>query len=214
MLAGESGIRAIQSFDVASLPAKIAGQVPAGTKADGGLDINEWIPVKDPRRWTGSSSSPWSRRPRRWPIRAGCPRSEEDRCRTGVMIGSGIGGLETIQRRRCWSCRARLKPHLALLHPVRADQPRLRPGLDPLRLQGTEPFGRDRLRHRRRMRIGDAARLIALGDADVMVAGGAEAAVWRTGHGRVLRGARAVDRISTTRPRRPPAPGTRTATAS
>ncbi len=50
MLAGHSGIGAIQSFDTTTLPAKIAGQIPAGVKADGGLDINEWIPVKDQKK--------------------------------------------------------------------------------------------------------------------------------------------------------------------
>ena len=50
LLAGESGIGAIQSFDVADLPAKIAGQIPQGTKADGRLDLNEWMPAKDQRK--------------------------------------------------------------------------------------------------------------------------------------------------------------------
>ena len=50
MLAGESGIGSIQSFDVSSLPAKIAGQIPAGAKADGRLDLSEWIPIKDQKK--------------------------------------------------------------------------------------------------------------------------------------------------------------------
>ena len=47
LINGESGIGAIQAFDTKDLPCKVAGQVPAGVKADGGLDIAEWIPVKD-----------------------------------------------------------------------------------------------------------------------------------------------------------------------
>src|SRR6185312_10804033 len=50
LINGESGITAIQSFDVKDLPAKIAGQIPRGTRADGGLDIGEWIPVKDQKK--------------------------------------------------------------------------------------------------------------------------------------------------------------------
>ncbi len=50
LLNSESGISAIQSFDVKDLPSKIAGQVPRGTKADGCLDISEWIPVKDQKK--------------------------------------------------------------------------------------------------------------------------------------------------------------------
>ncbi len=47
LINGESGIAAIQSFDTTELPAKIAGQVPAGCAAEGGLDLAEWIPVKE-----------------------------------------------------------------------------------------------------------------------------------------------------------------------
>ncbi len=47
LINGKSGITAIQSFDTTELTAKIAGQVPAGTSAEGGLDLSEWIPVKE-----------------------------------------------------------------------------------------------------------------------------------------------------------------------
>ena len=50
LIAGESGISAIQSFDVSDLPAKVAGEVPAGVRAEGGLDLAEWIPVKDMKK--------------------------------------------------------------------------------------------------------------------------------------------------------------------
>ena len=50
LIDGESGICAIQAFDVKDLPCKIAGQVPAGAKAERGLDIAEWIPVKDQQK--------------------------------------------------------------------------------------------------------------------------------------------------------------------
>ena len=47
LIDGESGIGAIQAFDTKDLPCKVAGQVPAGVKAEHGLDLAEWIPVKD-----------------------------------------------------------------------------------------------------------------------------------------------------------------------
>ncbi|HET9147660.1 MAG TPA: beta-ketoacyl synthase N-terminal-like domain-containing protein, partial [Acetobacteraceae bacterium] len=96
LINGESGITAIQSFDTSELSAKIAGQVPSGMRAEGGLDLSEWIPVKDLKKMDrfihlglvaaiqAVEDSGWT------------PESEEDRCATGVMIGSGIGGLQTI----------------------------------------------------------------------------------------------------------------------
>ncbi len=50
LIDSESGIGAIQSFDAKDLPCKVAGQLPHGTKADGNLDIAEWIPVKDQKK--------------------------------------------------------------------------------------------------------------------------------------------------------------------
>ena len=89
LLAGESGIGAIQAFDVKDLPAKIAGQVPVGTRADGKLDMAEWVPVKDQRKMDrfiqlalvaaseAVEDSGWT------------PADEDGRCATGVLIGSG-----------------------------------------------------------------------------------------------------------------------------
>jgi 3-oxoacyl-[acyl-carrier-protein] synthase II len=96
LINGESGITAIQSFDTKDLPCKVGGVVPVGTRADGRLDIAEWIPVKDVKKMDrfihlalvaateAVEDSGW------------LPEAEEDRCATGVMIGSGIGGVETI----------------------------------------------------------------------------------------------------------------------
>ena len=50
LIEGESGINAIQSFDTSDLPTKIAGQVPPGTRETGGLDVGEWVSVKDQKK--------------------------------------------------------------------------------------------------------------------------------------------------------------------
>ncbi|MBW8270898.1 beta-ketoacyl-ACP synthase II [Caldovatus aquaticus] len=180
LLAGESGISAIQSFDVSALPAKIAGQVPAGSRAEGKLDINEWIPVKDQKKMDrfiqlamvaaeeAVEDSGWR------------PESEEDRCATGVLIGSGIGGLPTI--------------YDASLQVAAGKAKRISPFFIPSALinlasgQVSIRYGFKGPNHSVVTAcatgvhaLGDAARLIALGDADVMIAGGAEAAVCEIG---------------------------------
>ena len=50
LIASELGIGAIQSFDTSELACKVAGQVPVGVKAEGNLDLAEWIPVKDVKK--------------------------------------------------------------------------------------------------------------------------------------------------------------------
>ena len=176
LIEGRSGIRAIQSFDVSDSPAKVAGQVPPGTRATGGLDLAEWIPVKDLKKMDrfihlavvaaieAVEDSGW------------LPQEEEDQCATGVMIGSGIGGLHTIYEASI------------LVHEGRGR--RLSPFFIPASLINLAS-GHVSIRYGFKgpnhsvvtacatgvHAIGDAARLIMLGDADVMVAGGAEAAV-------------------------------------
>jgi 3-oxoacyl-[acyl-carrier-protein] synthase II len=180
LIAGESGISAIQSFDTKDLPARIAGQVPQGSRADGKLDLGEWIPVKDQRKMDrfiqfalvaaaeAVEDSGWQ------------PQSEEERCATGVMIGSGIGGLSTIYEgaQLVASGRARrLSPffipsaliNLASGH-VSINYGFKGPNHSAVTACATGVHA-----------IGDAARLIAMGDAEVMVAGGAESGVSEIG---------------------------------
>jgi 3-oxoacyl-[acyl-carrier-protein] synthase II len=182
LIAGESGISAIQSFDTKDLPAKIAGQVPPGSKAEGKLDLVEWIPVKDQKKMDrfiqlaivaaaeAVEDAGWK------------PEAEEDRCATGVMIGSGIGGLQTI--------------YDASLVVAAGRTRRLSPFFIPSALINLASghvsinYGFKGPNHSAVTAcatgvhaLGDAARLIAFGDADVMVAGGAEAAVGELGMG-------------------------------
>ena len=182
LIAGESGIGAIQSFDTADLPAKIAGQVPAGTRADGGLTLSEWVPVKDQKKMDrfihlalvaateAVEDSGW------------LPEAEPDREATGVMIGSGIGGLQTIYEGSKLVVEGkvrRLSPffipsalinlasgHLSIKYGFKG------PNHSVVTACATGVHA-----------IGDAARLIKYGDADVMVAGGAEASVCELGIG-------------------------------
>ncbi|NNM55972.1 beta-ketoacyl-ACP synthase II [Acidocella sp.] len=176
LINGESGITAIESFDTTELTAKIAGQVPAGKAADGGLDLSEWIAVKELKKMDrfihlGIAAASMAIEDSGW-----VPQTEEDKYVSGVMIGSGIGGLQTIYDASI------------TVHEGRAK--RLSPFFIPAALinlvsgQVSIKYGLKGPNHSAVTAcatgvhaIGDAARIIAFGDADVMVAGGAEAAV-------------------------------------
>ena len=180
MLASESGIGSIQSFDVSALPAKIAGQIPVGTRAENKLDLAEWIPVKDIKKMDRFIHLALVAAEEAVVDSGWVPATEEERCRTGVMIGSGIGGLEAIQD--------------ASALAVAGKSRRISPFFIPSALinlasgQVSIKYGFKGPNHAVVTAcatgvhaVGDAARLIALGDADVMVAGGAEAAVCEIG---------------------------------
>ena len=180
LMAGKSGIRAIESFDVSDLPAKIAGMVPEGTKDEGGFDPSEWLEPKEQRKIDrfilfGIVAAQQAVEDSGW-----LPTEAEDQERTGVMIGSGIGGLTTIA-------------DAAVLLQERGPR-RISPFFIPSALinlvsgQVSIKYGFKGPNHSAvtacatgAHAIGDAARLIALDDADVMVAGGAEAAICRLG---------------------------------
>jgi 3-oxoacyl-[acyl-carrier-protein] synthase II len=182
LIAGQSGISAIQSFDTTDLPARIAGSVPAGVRAEGGLSLNEWIPVKDQKKMDrfihlalvaateAVEDSGW------------LPTDEDGQEATGVMIGSGIGGLQTIFEASKLVFEGKVKRispffipsalinlasgHLSIKYGFKG------PNHSAVTACATGVHA-----------IGDAARLIMLGDADVMVAGGTEAAVCELGIG-------------------------------
>jgi 3-oxoacyl-[acyl-carrier-protein] synthase II len=176
LINAESGIVAIQSFDTTELTAKIGGQVPAGLAAEGGLDLSEWIHVKELKKMDrfihlGLVAASMAVEDSGW-----VPQTEEEKWASGVMIGSGIGGLQTIY------------DGAILVHEGKAR--RLSPFFIPSALinlisgQVSIKYGLKGPNHSAVTAcatgvhaIGDAARLISLGDADVMVAGGSEAAV-------------------------------------
>jgi 3-oxoacyl-[acyl-carrier-protein] synthase II len=180
LINGESGISAIQAFDTKDLPCKVAGQVPQGTKADGKLDIGEWIPVKDQKKMDRFVHMAMVAGTQAVEDSGWVPSTEEEHCATGVMIGSGIGGLETIYEASL------------LVHSGKAR--RLSPFFIPSALINLASghlsikYGFKGPNHAVVTAcasgvhaIGDAARLIMWGDADVMVAGGAEATVCELG---------------------------------
>src|SRR5947207_8412806 len=180
LLAGESGIGAIQSFEVSDLPSRIAGQVPRRDRASGLFNADDWVPPKDQRRMDqfivfamgaavqAVEDSGWQ------------PTDDEEGERTGGMIGSGIGGLPGITE------------GAVTLHE--RGPRRISPFFIPANLINLAS-GNVSIRYGFKgpnhavvtacstgaHAIGDAARLIMLDDADVMVCGGAEAAICRLG---------------------------------
>ena len=180
LVAGESGIGAIQSFDVSDLPARIAGQVPRGDRASGLFNPDDWVPPKDHRRMDefiifamaaavqAVEDSGWQ------------PEGDEQHERTGVMIGSGIGGLPaiaeaaiTLQERGP----RRISPFFipSSLINLASGNLSIRYGFKgPNHAVVTACSSGAHA-------IGDATRLIMLDDADVMVCGGTEAAICRLG---------------------------------
>jgi 3-oxoacyl-[acyl-carrier-protein] synthase II len=180
LMAAESGIRAIQSFDTSDLATKIAGEVPLGDKANGHFNADAYILPKDQRKLDkflifGLVAAQQAVEDSGWQ-----PQDDEGRNRTGVMIGAGIGGLQTIYE-------------TSLTLKERGPR-RVSPFFIPSALinlasgQVSIKYGFRGPNHAvvtacatGAHALGDAARLIQLEDADVMVAGGAEAAICRIG---------------------------------
>ena len=180
LIEGQSGIRKIDRFDVSDLPSKIAGTVPDGATEDGLFDADRWVAPKEQRKidrfiLLGMAAAEQAVMDSGW-----APTETEALERTGVMIGSGIGGLMNINEASI------------VLHEK--GPRRISPFFIPSALinlisgQVSIKFGFKGPNHSvvtacatGAHAIGDAARMIALDDADVMVAGGAEAAVGRLG---------------------------------
>ena len=181
LVAGESGIVAIDKFDISDLPSKIAGQLPPGPKAEGKWTVDEWVEPKDQRKMDafityGVAAADMAIEDSGW-----LPDSDEQRWRTGVLIGSGIGGLPGISEGAVTLHERgprRISPFFipANLINLVSGQVSIKHGLmGPNHAVVTACATGTHA-------IGDAARLIMLDDADVMVAGGTEAAVCRIGY--------------------------------
>ena len=180
LLAGQSGASAITKFRTDDLPTKIACQVPRGDGSDGTFNPDQWVDAKEQRRMDdfiiyGLAAAKQAVRDSGWEA-----KSQEQQYRTGVSIGSGIGGLTGIE-------------DASILVHEKGPR-RLSPFFIPGRLINLVS-GYVSIEHGFKgpnhsvvtacatgaHAIGDAARLIAFDDADVMVAGGAESAVCRIG---------------------------------
>ena len=180
LINGESGLGALQTFDVSDLPAKIAAHVPIGETSEGRFNADDWVSAKEQRRMGafivfGLAAAEQAVTDAGWK-----PEDEESRIRTGVMIGSGIGGLEEIHKNSV----------LVENGSVRRVSPFFIPAclINLVSGHASIKYGFKGPNHSAvtacatgAHAIGDAARLIMWDDADVMVAGGAEAAICRTG---------------------------------
>ncbi len=182
LINGESGIGAISSFDVSDIPAKIAGQIEEGEGEDQ-FNPDNYLTPKERRRVDdfivfGMAAAQEAIEDSGW-----VPKDEEDQFRTGVLIGSGIGGLPEISKGALTiDCESgggvrRLSPFFipASLINLISGQVSIKNGFKgPNHAVVTACSTGAHA-------IGDAARLIMWEDADVMVAGGAEAACCRLG---------------------------------
>jgi len=171
-----SGIDKIKGFDVSDLPVKIAAEVPIGDENDGMFDFKSWVSEKDRRKNDnfiifGIAAASQAINDAGWR-----PETEEELSRTGIMVGSGIGGLPGI--------------YDASVALYEKGPRRVSPFFIPSTLinlvsgQISIRFGFTGPNHAVATAcstgahsIGDAARLIQFDDVDVMVAGGAEAAI-------------------------------------
>ena len=180
LLEGRSGARKIESFDVSDLPTKIAANVPRGDGSDGTFNADQWVDSKEQRRIDDFIIFGLAAAQQAFDDSKLVLDTEEKKNRAGVLIGSGIGGLPGIAEAA------------VTLHEKgpRKISPFFIPGrlINLVSGQSSIRFGLKGPNHSvvtacstGAHAIGDAARLIALDDADVMMAGGAEAAISRLG---------------------------------
>ena len=178
LLSGQSGIKRIEKFDVSDISCKIAGQVPRGDGSDGTFDPDHWMEPKEQRKVDDFIIFAMGAAKQALDDADWHPQQYEDQITSGVLMGSGIGGVEGIAE-------------TALLLRDRGPR-RVSPFFIPGRLINLAS-GYVSIAHSLKgpnhavvtacstgsHAIGDAGRLIALGDADVMVAGGTELPVNR-----------------------------------
>jgi 3-oxoacyl-[acyl-carrier-protein] synthase II len=177
-LASKSGVTRIADFEVGDLTCQIAGQLPKGSKAEGKYNPDDWMEPKESRKVDPFIVYAVAAAEQALEDAGWHPATREDQIATGVLIGSGIGGLQGID-------------DAAITLRDRGPR-RISPFFIPGRLINLAS-GQVSIRHGLKgpnhsvvtacstgaHAIGDASRLIGLGDADVMVAGGTESPVSR-----------------------------------
>ena len=178
LLEGRSGARRVAEFQVDDLPCQVAAFVPRGDGSDGSFNPDSCMEPKDQRKVDDFIIYAMSAADQALKDAGWAPKSDDDQERTGVLIGSGIGGLSGIA-------------DTSILLKEKGPR-RVSPFFIPGRLINLAS-GHVSIKHRLKgpnhavvtacstgaHAIGDASRLIALGDADVMVAGGAESPICR-----------------------------------
>src|SRR5437773_950609 len=178
ILNSESGARKIDTFDVSDLTSRIACVIPRGDGSGGTFNPDQWMEPKDQRKVDDFIIFAMCAARQALDDADWHPASEEDRCATGTLIGSGIGGLSGIA-------------DTAILLKERGPR-KVSPFFIPGRLINLAS-GYVSIEHGLKgpnhsvvtacstgaHAIGDASRLIGLGDAEVMVAGGTESTVCR-----------------------------------
>ncbi len=180
LLDGQSGAGPITRFDASDVVTKYACEIPFGDGSNGSFNPDDWMEPKDRRKVDdfilyGMAAAAQAVEDSGW-----VPRTDEERERTGVMIGSGIGGLTTIAEAAVLIKEKgpkRVSPFFipgALIN-LASGQVSIRYGFKgPNHAVVTACSTGAHA-------IGDAARLIAVGDADVMVAGGTESPISEIG---------------------------------
>jgi 3-oxoacyl-[acyl-carrier-protein] synthase II len=192
LIAGESGIRKIDRFEVSDIPCRIAGMLPTGDGSNGTYNADQWMEPKEQRKVDDFIVYAMCAARQAIEHAGWKPKTPDEQNATGVMIGSGIGGIEGIAE-------------TALVLKERGPR-RVSPFFIPGRIINLAS-GYVSIEHGLKgpnhavvtacstgaHAIGDAGRLVALGDADVMLAGGAESPVNRIS----LAGFAAVRALST-----------------
>lgn len=179
LTAGQSGLRRITGFETADLPAKVAGIVPdIADDPEGGFDPDKAAPPKDRRKMDRFIHFALAATAEAMAQAGWQPQDDTARSRAGCIIATGIGGFPAIAEATRTVERAgprKLSPFVipSFLGNLAAGQVSIRFGLQgPLGCPVTACAAGAQA-------IGDAARLIRAGDADVMIAGGTEACIDR-----------------------------------
>ena len=181
LISGAVGIKKILNFDVSDIPCKIAGQIPSKDEdPEAGLDMDQWLDPREQKRVDRFIAYGIISAIQAVEDSGLLSLSENQKNRSGVILGSGIGGLETIAK----------TTELMNEKGPRKISPFFIPSalINLLSGQVSIKYGFKGPNHSvvtacstGAHAIGDASRIIKYGDADVMVAGGAEAACCRIG---------------------------------
>ncbi|MGA8612106.1 MAG: beta-ketoacyl-ACP synthase II [Xanthobacteraceae bacterium] len=178
VLAAESGVKRIEKFEVADITSRIAGQIPRGDGSNGTFNPDQWMEPKEQRKVDDFIVYAMCAATQALDDADWHPRQYEDQITSGVLMGSGIGGVEGIAETAIVlrdKGPRRVSPffipgriinlasgHVSIAHALKG------PNHAVVTACSTGAHA-----------IGDAGRLVALGDADVMVAGGTESPINR-----------------------------------